>query len=503
MAAMQHRLLIEIVDLAADFIAMADPEGRVTYLNPSARGMIGMPSTQDARSTRLSDYHPAWVMNLLLDIGLPEARRAGSWSAETALLHRDGREIAVSQTIVAHKDARGRLQGYSTIARDISDRRAHEMERQKLIEALWRSEAQFKRAQALAHVGSYELNVPPSGQDYWSDEAYRILGLDPSPGTLAAEDAIRRLVHPEDRAYAEEVYSRAIRDGKPYSAEFRIVRPDGTVRSVHSLGGPVKGGDGSVIKLAGTLQDVTERKQAEKALQNLAGRLIKTQEEERRRIGRELHDHISQRLGVLAIKLDELRNDSAARVSGLDSSLEEPLRQIDEITGDIHRLSHRLHSAALHDLGLVPAIQRLAEEFSGRHRIEVECTFSSIPSRLPRAVALCLFRIVEEGLNNVARHSGATSAQVHLARNADGIHLIIADTGVGFDANSIEEKAGLGFISMRERCRLIQANILVHSNPSRGTTIGVWVPSKSLDSKAFGADDPAADPMNKLSRDGG
>lgn len=499
---MQHQPLIQIVDRAADFIATTDADGRLTYLNPSGRAMIGMPPAQDATATRLSDYHPEWVVNLIVNTGLPEARRAGSWTAETALAHRDGREIPVSQTIVAHKDAKGRLQGYSTIARDISDRRAHEAERQKLVDALWRSEAQFRRAQALAHVGSYEVNVPESGQSYWSEEAYRILGLDPALGSLASEHAIRRFVHPEDRAYVDEVGARAIGDGKPYGVEFRIVRPDGTVRSIYSLGRPVTERGGKVVKLAGTLQDVTERKHTEKALQDLAGQLINAQEEERGRIGRELHDHISQRLSVVAIKLDQLCSDAAARGSGLEDRLQDALRHINEILGDVHHLSHRLHSATLHDLGLVPAIQRLAREFEDHHHIDVECTFSSIPGRLPQAVALCLFRIAEEGLNNVAKHSGATSAQVHLARNADGIHLIIADTGAGFDAKAIESKAGLGFVSMRERCRLIGANVLVHSNPSRGTTIGVWVPSKSLDLKVI-AEDEAGDPVIGLSREGG
>jgi PAS domain S-box-containing protein len=500
---MQHQLLIEIVDRAADFIAMADADGRVTYLNPSARAMIGMPPRHDLGSTRLSDFHPAWVGDLLVGTGLPEARRTGSWSAETALLHRNGREFPVSQTIVAHRDAEGRLQGYSTIARDISDRRAHEIERQKLFEALRRSEAQFKRAQAIAQVGSYELAIPSSGDDYWSEEVSRILGLDPLQRVLDAEDLIGRFVHPEDRPDAEAAYAQAIGEGKPYSLEVRIVRPDGTVRWVHSLGGLVRRDDGPVPKLVGTLQDITERKHTEKALHNLAGQLIKAQEEERSRIGRELHDHISQRLGVVSIKLDQLRQESPARVSGIQRSLENVLKHVDEITGEIHRLSHRLHSATLHDLGLVPAIQRLADDFREHHHLEVECTFSSIPSMLPPAVSLCLFRIVEEGLNNVAKHSGAASAQVHLARNADGIHLMIADTGVGFDPRAIEEQAGLGFVSMRERCRLVQANVLVHSSPSRGTTIGIWVPSRSLDWNSVEEDEPADGAPIGLTRDGG
>ncbi len=477
---MQHEPLIEIVDRAADFIAMTDADGRLTYLNAAARVTVGLSPTRDIGTTLLFDYHPAWVVDVLRGTALPEARRAGRWSAETALLHRDGREIPVSQTIVAHRDADGRLRGYSTIAREISDRHRRELERQALFEALTRSEAQFKRAQALAHIGSYEITIPWCGQDYWSEEVYRILGLDPSLDELAAENSIWRFVHRGDRGHAEEAYARAVREGRSFDAEFRIVRPDGAVRSIHTLGGPVKAGS-SMIRLAGTLQDITERKHAESVLQNLAGQLIKAQEEERGRIGRELHDHVSQRLGIVAIRLDELRRISAAKVAGLDRRLEEALRQINEITGDIHRLSHRLHSATLYDLGLVPAIRRLAEEFSEHHHVEVECTFSSIPRRLPPDVALCLFRIAEEALSNVARHSGAASAQVHLARNADGIHLMITDTGVGFDARAASDKACLGLVSMRERCRPIRANVLVHSTPGRGTTVGVWVPSESLE----------------------
>ncbi len=317
---MDREVLIEIVDRAADFIAMADPEGRLTYLNPAARAMVGLSPAHDIVSTRLFDYHPAWVADLLRGAALPEARRAGRWSADTALLHRDGREIPVSQTIVAHRDAQGRLCGYSTIARDISHRRTHEIERQGLIEALRRSEGQFKRAQTLAHIGSYELTIPWCGQDYWSEEVYRILGLDPSLDELAAEHSIWRFVHPEDRAYAEEAYAQAVREGRPFDAEFRIVRPDGVVRSIHTLGGPVKGAS-SMIRLAGTLQDITERKNAESVLQDLAGRLIRAQEEERSRIGRELHDHVSQRLGVVAIRLDELRRTPAAKGAGVDRRL--------------------------------------------------------------------------------------------------------------------------------------------------------------------------------------
>jgi signal transduction histidine kinase len=192
----------------------------------------------------------------------------------------------------------------------------------------------------------------------------------------------------------------------------------------------------------------------------------------------------------MAVKLDQLRNDPTMQLPGGNKSFEELLQQTNEITEDVHRLSHRLHSGALNDLGLVPAIRHLVTEFSQHQHIEVEFTFSSVPKRLPSAVALCLFRVAEESLNNIAKHSGAASARVHLAGDADGIHLAIEDAGAGFDAKAVEGRAGLGFVSMRERCRLVQGSVFVHSSPSKGTRIEVRIPSKSVNVGAAGADDP-------------
>jgi signal transduction histidine kinase len=151
-----------------------------------------------------------------------------------------------------------------------------------------------------------------------------------------------------------------------------------------------------------------------------------------------------------------------------------------DIADDVHRLSHRLHSSALDFLGLGPALQKLASEFSERHDIAITCSDAKLRLSPPPPVALCLFRIVEEALANIGKHSHARSAHVQVAAEADGIHLTVQDNGVGFDPAILQKKAGLGFVSMQERLRVLHGTVRVDSAPSRGTRIDVWVPSASL-----------------------
>jgi signal transduction histidine kinase len=229
----------------------------------------------------------------------------------------------------------------------------------------------------------------------------------------------------------------------------------------------------------------TERKRAEQTLEDLAGRLIHAQEDERKRIGRELHDHVSQTLGVLAIKIDQLRaHEEVTR--GIGGTLDALRRDISDITDDVHRLSHRLHSSTLDYLGLVPALQKLVSEFSERHGIRITFGHESLPAPLPSEVALCLFRVAEESLTNVAKHSKASSAHVHVAGAPDGIHLTVEDAGEGFEVTRAGRRAGLGFVSMQERLRVLHGTIHVDSAPARGTRIDAWVPPTMLPGSSIG-----------------
>jgi signal transduction histidine kinase len=188
-------------------------------------------------------------------------------------------------------------------------------------------------------------------------------------------------------------------------------------------------------------------------------------------------------LGVLTIRLDQLRAEDTTPAS-IGEILGEMRAHTSELTDDIHGLSHRLHSSALDYLGLVPALHKLVNEFAGRHGIDVTFSHEAIPSPLPSTVALALFRVAEESLTNVVKHSQATLAHVRVTGDADGIALSIRDDGRGFEPSGLERGAGLGFVSMRERLRALRGTVRVESAPGRGTTIEVRVPAASLTAAA-------------------
>jgi PAS domain S-box-containing protein len=348
------------------------------------------------------------------------------------------------------------------------------LERERAEIALRRSETYLAEAQTLTHTGSWAYSATMKRIVHWSPEHFRLFGFDPQAELPSFDAAIDR-VHPDDRRRVVEAFERGIREGTQHNVECRLVLPDGTLKSIHVVGHPVFNASGDLESYVGTAMDVTVRKRAEEVLEALAGRLIQAQEEERKRIGRELHDHISQTLSVLTIKIDQLRANGAVPPA-IGHGLDELRHNTSDITNDVHRLSHRLHSSTLDYLGLVPALQKLVAEFSERHGIAIALAHAALPPSLPPEVALCLFRVAEESLTNVARHSKALSAHVHVAGAADGIHLTVEDAGTGFDVTTLSRKAGLGFVSMQERLRALHGTIHVDSTPARGTRIDAWVP---------------------------
>jgi signal transduction histidine kinase len=229
-----------------------------------------------------------------------------------------------------------------------------------------------------------------------------------------------------------------------------------------------------------THEDISERKQTEETLRDLGSRLIGAQEEERRRIARELHDGLNQKMALLSIELEQF----AQRIPDWQSSLRVCVQDLwattQEISSEIHRLSYQLHPFKLDQLGLVAAVKSFCDELTEHQEITIEFRHREIPATLPNAVTLCLFRIVQEALRNVIKHSGSREAQVVLERVGQSICLSVSDTGRGFDTVSPKMQNGLGFISMRERLRSVGGEVSIHSQPSRGTQIEVSIPLEEL-----------------------
>lgn len=219
------------------------------------------------------------------------------------------------------------------------------------------------------------------------------------------------------------------------------------------------------------VRDITERKQAEQAASELGGRLLQAQEEERARLARELHDDITQRLAHLAIEAGRIpsRQDRNEALAVMREGLV-------RLSDDIHGLAYRLHPSILGDLGLAAALKCECEEFSRQASIPTKVKLVQLPHTIPQDAALCLFRIAQESLNNVARHAHARGAEVLLRPLEGGLQLEVTDSGIGFDPEKQVRRPSLGLASMRERVRLLGGELDVESASGRGTTILAWVP---------------------------
>jgi len=208
-------------------------------------------------------------------------------------------------------------------------------------------------------------------------------------------------------------------------------------------------------------------------------RLINAQEEERSRVARELHDDLSQKLALLSLELEQLRNMVTGAYQ-LQRNFTNVQELVLEISTDIHRLSHRLHPSKLDHLGLSAAIKGLCRDFDAAVKIKIDFHEEGDTSKLSKDVKLCLFRVTQEALRNCARHSLAGWARVSLIKTTKEIRLTIFDDGCGFDMASDAMKSGLGFTSMRERVQILNGSIEIKSAPNEGTAISVKIPQVSL-----------------------
>jgi signal transduction histidine kinase len=224
-----------------------------------------------------------------------------------------------------------------------------------------------------------------------------------------------------------------------------------------------------------------ERTRAEAEAHALTGQLITAQEEERSRLARELHDDITQRLALLAIELGRDERDTPNSVAG--AGVQSARDGLVRLSRDVHDLSYRLHPSILEDLGLHAALQSECAYFSETCPIQLDVKLDECPDKIPRDVALCLFRVTQEGLRNIARHAEATRAAVRLKYVDGGLELTVSDNGKGFDSIERRGRTSLGHASMRQRVFLLGGTIDIAGRPDHGTTISVRVPLEEEQSR--------------------
>jgi len=332
------------------------------------------------------------------------------------------------------------------------------------------------RLLAASNILPWEADPTTGLFTYIGEHAERILGY---PGESWFEpDFWTSRIHPDDRervvAESAERSQRAVQ----YQLEYRMISKDAHVVWIND-NVSIHRENGVPTTMSGLMINITERKQAENTLKLLGGRLISAQEEERKRVARDLHDDLNQRMALLSIELEQIGEILPTDAARAGDRIKELQKRALKISREIHRMSYTLHPSKLDDLGLAPALRSFCVEFSEARGLPINFRQTGFPAVIPADTTLCLFRIAQEGLQNAAKHSGASIVDILLTKTDNSVELIISDPGCGFDVDNEKMNRGLGFISMRERLRLVNGDIRIQSKPSKGTQINISVPLRN------------------------
>jgi PAS domain S-box-containing protein len=456
-----------IVESSDDAIIGLDVNGTITDWNKGAERLFGYSASeaigQNVLFLSAADYRDD-TERLLKKVWHGEIVKRH----ETVRRRKDGTSVDISLTISPIVDPQGRISGASGISRDITDRRRAE-------EALRESEEKFRSVFREAGVGM--IVVSPEGRFLAANRTFcDCLGYTEEELLSKTVEAVTL---PEDwPAFAQKLQDVLTQERGFQWFQKRCLHKSGRIVYTENSASVIRSREGKLQYLVGQALDITKRKEAEEALSAMTRKLVEAQEQERTRIARELHDDINQRLAMLAVELGQIRENHPELPSEVLSAVLELRRQTTEISDDVQALSHDLHSSQLEYLGLVAGMKSWCGEFGERHRMQIDYRHD-VGSSLPPEIGLCLLRILQEALHNAAKHSGVKQIEVQLREEPDEIHLIIHDSGRGFDVEGVKQGKGLGLISMRERVRLVDGTIAIDSKPMGGTTIHARVPIRS------------------------
>ena len=454
-----------LLDLSSDAILVRDASDRITFWNEGATEIYGF----------IREEAVGRVSHDLLRTEFPEplARiqeqlfRDGRWAGELQHTCASGKKITVSTRWVAERDASGSVTSVLESNRDIT-----EMKRAQ--------EAQNRLA---AIIESSDDAIVSKNLDgiitSWNQAAERIFGY-------AAAEAVGRhigLIIPSDRQEEENDILARLRRGERID-HFETVRQrkDGGKLDVSVTISPVKDANGRVVGASKVARDITDRKRIEHILKEaeFSGRLLQLQDDERRRVARELHDGAGQLLAALSMNTHAVAREKAALSPRVAQCVDENVSLVEQAISEIRTISHLLHPPLLDEVGLRSAVEEYVHGFGERSKVRVNLDLPNDLERLPRDVELSLFRIVQECLTNIHRHSGSAAAQVRLSREPGEIRLEVSDQGCGMRPEIREnflagKNTGVGLRGMRERVKQIGGTLQIHSNGT-GTSVLVVLP---------------------------
>ena len=333
------------------------------------------------------------------------------------------------------------------------------------------SEDRLTLAMDAAGAGMWSMDLET--EEVWaSARTLELFGL--SPQRKLAYGDLEGAIHPGDRAAVRQALDSAARHTGMMEIEFRVPTEDDRQRWLRTWGRRQRGEESGSIRLVGLTRDVTDRKRSEDALRQLSRRLIRAHEDERKRLAREFHDDLTQRLARMAIDLGRCSPDSSGQE--VSETIQRVREGLSRMSADIHALAYRLHPILLEDLGLTEALRAECDRFSRAEALLIEQDLCPVPASLSRDSALCLYRVAQECLRNVVLHAGPSRVRVLLTESNGGLELSVRDDGVGFDPANRKDKGNLGLASMRERIELVAGRLVIESAPGKGTKLTAWVP---------------------------
>ncbi len=382
---------------------------------------------------------------------------------------KDGRLTWVEQSTRIIRDAEGKVREYRNVVRVVT-------ERKKAQEEL---AAKEKRFRALIEESSDVVALLNSDgvYVYCSPSVSKILGY--GAEEMVGHDACER-VHPLDLGPTRQLFEELLRDPlKAVSAEIRYKEKNGSWRWIEGVAKNLLA-DPTVNAVVVNFRDITERQVAEQMLRELPIRIINAQESERRRVARDLHDSVNQILSSVKFRMESVeaqiqRKDKVLRdvVATAKGSLENAIHEV-------RRISQNLRPSELDDLGVLPAVRSMCEEFKEVTKIDVDLKFSRFPKKLSPEIEVTMYRIIQEALNNAAKHSEASRLTIHCTRENSWLKIKIKDNGKGSDMHDLADNArkssGMGLLNMKERAAYVGGSVSVNSSPKKGVQISVQLP---------------------------
>jgi PAS domain S-box-containing protein len=461
--------LAAIVQSSDDAIISKDLNGVITTWNEGAERIFGH-TTEEAVGQHITLIIPPDRTSeevMILD-KLRKGERIEHF--ETVRMHKNGTNLDISVTISPVNDAAGRVVGASKVARDITP--------QKQIERAMRESEERFRSIVETTPECVKLVAADGTLIHMNLPGLRMVGADCAD--MVVGKSFYDLIDAKDRDRFRGFNERICR-GEKGSLEFDIVGLHGQRRHMETHAAPLRNPDGTVMQLAVT-RDVTDRIKVEEAIKEkeLSARLLKLQDEERRRIARELHDGVGQLLAAMGMNAARLEREMSNMTPEVAHCVEENSTLIAQVSADIRTMSYLFHPPLLDEMGLHSALNWYVDGFAKRSKVRAKLEVAANWERLPEDYELCLFRIAQECLTNIHRHSGSVSAQVRLLRLPGEVKLEVIDDGKGIDGETLSNiasgaTAGVGLRGMRERVKQLGGNMEVRSN-GKGTTVIARVP---------------------------